>query len=99
MFYVFYTGTCSGKPHYHVELLVGALERCRMERKVSKWMMMKILIILSDLICNCIAVSSIFIHFHGVVKIKFRSLKKTDYANLHKVVHVIMLTQERPQSI
>ena len=68
------------------------------ERKVSKWMM-KILIIMSDLICNCIAVSSIFVHFRGVDKIKLRSFKNNHYANLHKVVHVIMLTQERPQSI
>ena len=61
--------------------------------------MMKISIIMSDFICNCIAVFSISILFHGVDKIKEYSLKKTDYANLHKVVNVIMLIKERPQSI
>ena len=61
--------------------------------------MMKISIIMSDFICNCIAVSSISILFHGVDKIEEYSLKKTDYANLHKVVNVIMLIKERPQSI
>ena len=61
--------------------------------------MMKISIIMSDFICNCIAVSSISILFHAVDKIEEYSLKKTDYANLHKVVNVIMLIKERPQSI
>ena len=40
-----------------------------------------------------------FYFFHGVDKIEEYSLKKTDYANLHKVVNVIMLIKERPQSI
>ena len=61
--------------------------------------MMKISIKMSDFICNCITVSSLSIHFHGVVKIEEYSLKKTDYANLHKVVNVIMLIKERPQTI